>query len=128
MTERSRDWLAQAEDDLCWCADTCAAGRWSQACFVAQQTAEKAMKALAIKRGYTTIRSHSVKELAQALQINDEIETMARRLDLYYISARYPDAFPSGAPFEFFSEEQAREALDFAGRIVAHIKAVLSDA
>jgi HEPN domain-containing protein len=27
---------------------------------------------------------------------------------------RYPDAFPTGAPFEYFVERQAREALGFA--------------
>ena len=33
-------------------------------------------------------------------------------------SARYPDAFPSGAPFEYFTSEQAQEAVGFAERAV----------
>jgi hypothetical protein len=46
---------------------------------------------------------------------------MARRLDAFYISARYPDAFAEGAPFEFFDEEQAKGTLflpsaSFCGR------------
>ncbi len=44
---------------------------------------------------------------------------MAKRLDLYYISARYPDAFPSGAPFEYFTRDQAEEAVQYAEALVA---------
>jgi len=33
---------------------------------------------------------------------------------VYYISARYPDALPEGAPFEFFEVEQASKAISDA--------------
>jgi len=39
------------------------------------------------------------------------MEKIAKELDLYYISGRYPDAFPAGAPFEMFTSEQAERAL-----------------
>lgn len=121
--DRSRDWLAQAEDDLRWAHDTLAARRFSQACFVAQQVCEKALKALAIARGFDQIRSHSILEIAEHLGLDGEIESAARRLDQYYITARYPDALPAGAPFQFFTEEQAREAVELAARLVTRIRA-----
>ena len=76
------------------------------------------MKALALHRGFDTIKSHSITEIAKALGENGDLERMAKRLDLYYISARYPDAFPSGAPFEYFTKDQADEAFAFASQIV----------
>ena len=46
------------------------------------------MKALALHRGNDRVKSHSVTEIAKALGVNGELERMAKRLDLYFISAR----------------------------------------
>jgi HEPN domain-containing protein len=126
MANRARDWLRQAEDDLLWTKDTLDAGRFAQCCFVAQQTAEKAMKALALHRGNDRVKSHSITEIARVLGENGELERVGKRLDLYYISARYPDAFPSGAPFEYFTRDQAEEALSFAGSIVRTVSVLMT--
>ena len=82
---------------------------------------------MAFKRGYDVIRSHSLREITESLEINGEITNMAKRLDLYYISARYPDAFPSGAPFEYFTHEQAEEAVSFAERIIEAIRNITAE-
>lgn len=107
--------------------DTLKAGRWAQCCFTAQQTAEKAVKALALFRGFDKVKSYSITEICRELGINGEIERRAKRLDLYYISARYPDAFPSGAPFEYFTEDQASDAAAFAEYIVAAAESAIED-
>jgi HEPN domain-containing protein len=121
MANRAFDWLRQAQNDLLWTRDTIRAERYSQACFAAQQAGEKALKALALKRGYSKVLSHSLMEIARALEINGKIEEYAKRLDLYYFCARYPDAFPAGAPFEYFTEEQALEAAGFAEFIIESV-------
>ena len=46
MTDRSQDWLAQAERDLDQARASRNDGRHEWACFAAQQSAEKAVKAL----------------------------------------------------------------------------------
>lgn len=117
---RAHDWLLQAEDDLIWAKDSLKSKHFSQTCFICQQVAEKALKAVALSRGFSEIKSHSVTEIAKALEINSEIAKAAGRLDQYYISARYPDALPSGAPFQVFSIEQAEEAISFAKLILKH--------
>jgi HEPN domain-containing protein len=126
MKSRAGDWLRQAENELCWARDSSKSGYWAQTCFAAQQVAEKALKAMALERGASEIRSHSIAKIAQALEIDGEIERMARRLDIYYISARYPDAFAEGAPFEYFDAEQAGEAVEFAQAFVDRARAELS--
>jgi len=114
MADRSKDWLRQAEEENLWAKEGFSSKRWALVCFTAQQVAEKSLKAIAIHRGAAQIKSHSVKDIAEALEINGDLAGMARILDQYYITTRYPDAFYSGAPFEYFTEDQAREALRFA--------------
>lgn len=118
MKSRANDWLRQAENELAWARDSLKGEYWAQICFAAQQIAEKAIKAVALARGAAEIRSHSLVKIAEALGIDGEVDRMGRRLDLYYISARYPDAFVEGAPFEYFDGEQAREAIQFAERFI----------
>ena len=125
MKNRSKDWFAQAKNDLSWAEETLKAGHFAQACFVCQQAAEKAVKSLAISRGVDQIRSHSVFEITDELEIDGNLKKIAQRLDQYYISTRYPDAFPSGAPFQFFTEEQAREALAFAEEFIDAVATML---
>jgi HEPN domain-containing protein len=108
---RYLDWLRQAENDMAWARHSLAGGFFSQSCFIAQQAGEKALKALCFARGFDTIRSHSLFQIVKALGENGDLERHARELDLYYISARYPDAFPAGAPFEIITAEQAERAL-----------------
>lgn len=115
---RAKDWLSQAKDDLAWGEASLKGGFFAQSCFVAQQASEKALKALAYQRGYDLIKGHSVRVVAKELGFNDKIEEAAKILDQYYISTRYPDSLPAGSPFEYFSENQAREALAFAKMII----------
>ena len=73
---RAKDWLKQAHNDLLWGMDTLKAGHFSQVCFVAQQVAEKSLKALALSLGYDSVRSHSLLTITRAMKINGEMEAM----------------------------------------------------
>ncbi len=114
MAERSADWMAQARRDL----DT---ARWSMqggfhewACFQAQQAAEKAAKAV-YERLAGSAHGHSVAELLLGLrekvEISDGVVEIGRRLDLYYIPARYPNGWSAGSPQDYFSKEVAEGAI-----------------
>jgi HEPN domain-containing protein len=122
MNDRSLDWLRQAENDLGWARDTYKDKRWSQVCFIAQQVGEKALKALAQKCGAAQVRTHSIVDIAKSLGLNGDLERAGRRLDQYYMTTRYPDSLPAGAPFEFFDEEQAGEAIEHAAYILAFVR------
>lgn len=111
---RHLDWLKQAEVDRGWMLHSLDGGYHSGACFIAQQVAEKSLKALAFSRGAQTVKSHSVLQIAHELKINSEIEKAGRILDRYYISGRYPDAYPAGIPEDFFDKEIAIEAVEAA--------------
>lgn len=121
MTQQNRagDWLAQAKDDLKCAQANLRDHFYAQCCFICQQAAEKAVKSIAFKRGAKAAHSHSLLKLCDALSINGGLREAAGVLDQYYISARYPDALPGGAPFEVFSRAQADDAVSRASAFVA---------
>lgn len=125
MTEnRAKDWLAQAENDLLFAKAALKGHFYSQCCFICQQAAVKALKSIAFRKGAKVILTHSLLRLCEELRINGELKQSAGILDQYYLSGRYPDALPAGAPFEAFSEQQAEEAIKRAtGFIVTARKA-----
>ena len=47
-----------------------------------------------------------------------ELQSAYRRLDRYYITTRYPNGLPGLVPAEYFEEDEAREAVNWAERIV----------
>lgn len=55
--------------------------------------------------------THSLLKLCEALAINGKLREAAGHLDQYYLSGRYPDALPGGAPFEVFTPAQAKRAI-----------------
>ncbi|OKY75644.1 MAG: hypothetical protein BM485_07955 [Desulfobulbaceae bacterium DB1] len=119
---RYGDWLRQAENDLEWAEHSMKGGFFSQVCFICQQCAEKALKGYCLFKGFDQIRTHSLFRIVKDLGENGMLEKHARQLDIYYISARYPDAFPDGAPFDILTEEQGDLALRAAKEILQEIK------
>lgn len=115
---RYKDWLKQAMSDMAWGRDSLTGGHYAQTCFIAQQLAQKCLKAMAFYRGAEMVRGHSALAIARELAINGDLETAAMRLDQYYIATRYPDAQPAGAPFEYFTRDQAAEAIAFAALFI----------
>ena len=67
------------------------------------------------------VKTHSLFQIVRSLEEDGELERNARELDLYYIAGRYPDAFPSGAPFEVLTRDQAERALAAAVAVVGQV-------
>jgi HEPN domain-containing protein len=120
--EASR-WLRQAEHDLLFGELALREGFFAQACFVSQQTAEKALKSLSYGQGERLVLGHSIVELADRLAAKipelGKLREQAGLLDQYYVATRYPNGLPGGVPFEAFGERQAREAIEAARTFVA---------
>ncbi|MBC7226360.1 MAG: HEPN domain-containing protein [Thermoflexales bacterium] len=121
MPRRAMDWMRQAERDLRHARNALEAGDYEWACFAAQQAAEKALKALYEHQGLE-VRGHSILALLQGLrelyEVPSQFYAFARVLTRYYLEARYPNGFPEGAPFEYFDEEMAQEAVRAAEAIL----------
>jgi HEPN domain-containing protein len=130
MPNRSKDWFNQALRDLEQARDSLQAGRHEWACFAAHQAAEKAVKALHLRLGQEAW-GHVIAQLlgelppATAASPKDLIER-AKVLDNFYISTRYPNAHPDGAPFEHYGPIQSEQALEHAGAILDFVRSKMA--
>lgn len=127
MRKQGQRWLRQAEADLKAAKDSRNAGNFEWSCFQCQQSGEKALKAYLYGKGYTSIVSHSLKELARECIKLDvqfkKIAAAARSLDMYYIPTRYPNGLAGDiAPTDFYEEEDAEKCLEFAASILSAVK------
>jgi HEPN domain-containing protein len=127
MANRSGDWFAQAQRDLEQARDSEKAGRHEWACFAAQQSAEKAVKALHLYRGQEAW-GHVVARLLQELQADlpPALIDKAKVLDNFYVATRYANGHPAGAPFEHYGVLQSGQALTYASEIVEFVRAQMA--
>ena len=109
-------WYLQGAKDSKTAETNARAGDFEISCFLFQQAAEKVLKAFLILQGERVHPGHSTYRLAQACERYDKKYAAVKRscsaLDVLYIPTRYPYALPEGAPYEFFTLEQAQKAAD----------------
>ncbi len=115
-------WWRQAANDLAFARLALRERFHAQACFTAQQAAEKAVKAVAYGLGERTVLGHSLVTLVsryadRAVGLG-ELRELAGILDQYYVPTRYPNGLAGGVPFEAFGKAQASAAVDAAERFV----------
>ena len=115
--------MAQAKRDLEGAEWAIRGGYYEWACFMCQQAAEKALKAVYVERG-AEVWGHSVRHLLRGLQAETDpaeypqLDDCARELDTYYIPTRYPDTQNGGVPYETYQPADANRALACAQRIL----------
>lgn len=125
---RFEDWLNQSERDLKFAKETLNKGFFEWTCFICQQSAEKAVKALYYKFNFEPW-GHSISKLLEEIKnevkLDDEIINLAKYLDKFYIPTRYPNGFSEGYPGVYYTEEEAKRAIDACEKIISFIKKFL---
>jgi HEPN domain-containing protein len=103
------------------------AGFFGWACFMSEQAAQFALKALlqAAGRGDKTHDLTSLWEACRSAGIDlpPELEDGLKRLSRHYIMPRYPDVVPGGEPARFYGRADADEAIEDARRVLAEVDA-----
>lgn len=119
-------WFAQAEHDLDDARYSREGGRFNLACFMAQQSAEKGVKAFLYRKGRTLVTGHSVADLLEdAAKLEPSFEKLVAdgtRLDRMYIPTRYPNGLPGGVPSDSYFDDDARDMIAAAERILAAVR------
>ena len=115
-------WLRQARRDLNDAGFNRKGGRFNVACFLAQQAAEKSLKAYLYAGEKEIVWGHSAGDLCERCVVLDaefeKISDAASALDKYYIPTRYPNALPGGIPSEAFDEVDAQRSLVLSQEIL----------
>jgi HEPN domain-containing protein len=116
--EAKRWWLT-AQEDLEVAKTLHQAGKFSHACFLSQQSSEKAMKAL-----WLSIDSdpwgHSIQKLVMQFPQQNMLKDIqswlayAAHLDKFYIPTRYPNGLPDLTPGQVYISEDSVQAIEKA--------------
>ncbi len=121
MPARYGDWLRQAKRDLAHAQRSAQAGDYEWSCFAAQQSAEKALKAVYQRLG-AIAWGHSVTGLLTNLPPEyrppEHLVEQAKALDKHYIPARYPNGFEWGAPMDYYTRPEAERSIRGAQAII----------
>jgi HEPN domain-containing protein len=121
--KESLRWFMQAEDDFRFVGWVKRESIFfDKGCFIAQQSGEKALKACLYARGERRVIGHSLFEMVDKLSrleaVFQAIADEAKRLDRFYIPARYPNGLPGGSPFQIFTAVDLGGAWDDLKKIL----------
>jgi HEPN domain-containing protein len=132
LDERVAAWFAAADSDMHVAVvvrDTAA----HIACFHAQQSAEKALKALVTRLSgdapplHAMIRLLAALDALDALAVPPEVRDDAEALDKYYIPTRYPDALGFVDASLTYKRRDADLAIESAQRVLNWARSSESD-
>lgn len=128
--DEAKRWFLQAQRDLDDARYSAVGSRFNLACFLAQQSAEKALKALLYSAGAEAVWGHSVAELCQdIIAIHPDLAPLAAiggPLDKYYIPTRYPNGLPGGIPSDAFVSADAQMAISMAEQVLDTVSSKLT--
>ncbi len=114
-------WRRVAQRDQEMARTLLAAGYLEGCAFHAQQAAEKALLAARGVGGHTHASVHLLTVLHGAgVDIPAAVHAAAKRLDLHYINARYPNGV-GGAPEDFYDQALAEELLAYMETVFAFV-------
>ena len=121
-------WIAAGKSDLSAAHNLFEDSYYHLCAFHAQQAVEKSLKGWLrllnhIPWGHSCfdLLSQAGGLLSDPVNPPDLFDA-ARRLDGHYIPSRYPDAFPTGIPADYYHEAEASQALEDARNLVAFMK------
>lgn len=126
----TRGWWEQAADDLTNGRRLSDTGVYHLACFLAQQSAEKAIKAILLWERGDWPRTHAIRLLLAELgdvAIDSELARDLETLEKFYVTTRYPDALDYAPPFRSFSKAEADAALGIAQRALDRVRDYLAE-
>lgn len=111
---RWADWWEQAGRDREHAESSLRDAHYEWACFAAQQSAEKSVKALILALEGEPW-GHLITDLLHAvtakMPVPPEAMESAQRLDKHYIPTRYPNGFASGYPGRLYTKGEAEAAI-----------------
>lgn len=123
--EEFRRWREEADRALESARRESAAGAHNWSCFLAEQSAQLAVKALlhGLGRGPW---GHDLMRLGReaseaGVTVPSELDDAFARLSRHYIPARYPDAHPGGSAASRYRAADSAEAIADAERVLAFI-------
>ena len=124
MKKEIENWLRQSEDDLDSAKKNIEIRKYYVSSFLSQQSVEKSLKALVLKKEGKLIKTHNVSKLGKILNIPKELLIKITHIEPVYQETRYPDV-ASKTPSEEFEEKDAVEFFNIAQEVLEWVKKML---
>ena len=127
--EAKRWWLT-AQEDLDVARSLHEGGKFSHACFLAQQSAEKAMRALWLWIDRDPW-GHSIQKLVMQFPQQDILQDIdvwvesAAHLDKFYIPTRYPNGLPDLTPGQVYMSQDSSQAIEKAAFFLEETRKII---
>jgi HEPN domain-containing protein len=87
-----KNWIKKAEEDLDTAIYNLKGDKIEAGLFFLQQSAEKALKAVYIKKFKKLLKTHDLVRLSREVKAPENIEEICKELTRVYQYTRYPDA------------------------------------
>ena len=114
-------WITTANSTLKSALNDGESGFYNWACFKAQQACEFSIKAYLRGTGNDSF-GHSISMLLQKGQFSINFINIAKKLDKYYIPTRYTDSWADGTPEDYYTKEDALDAIEYSRSIIEEIE------
>jgi len=119
-------WLSQARHDLEAAQHATGGGFHALACFLSQQSGEKAVAGYLFARGADHVWGHALADLCEdAMQLDksfDVIKSVAMLLDKYHHPTRYPTGLPGGVPHDAYDQIDSSRAIEIARDVLQFVE------
>jgi HEPN domain-containing protein len=119
-------WLEQAEADRRGAQLLYDGASYHLAFFVAQQVAEKALKAFLYAQGEELVIGRSVEALCRwAAEFDADFGVLRGEvspLDAYYVATRYPNSLPDSIPARVYTQRVAEDTLRMADQTLRLVR------
>ena len=110
-----KEWLEKAMKDMASAKYNYRGNFWDNAAFFAHQAAEKALKAIFIKRFGVLVKVHDLVKLAAKLRCPKPVLEICNNLNPYYIGTRYPIG-------KKYTKEIAEEAIKNGEKVIEWVE------
>ena len=117
MKEEIERWLKKSKRDLDNSGFNLKNKRYEESCFFAQQSVEKALKTVLLKKNGKIIKIHDLNILAKKVDLPENLRESCKELTMVYIQVRYPDALELDNKLE-----KAKKYVSFAKEILKWVE------
>ncbi len=117
MASDSAKWLAKAKQELRAAKYNFEGGEFEVAAFLCQQAAEKALKAIYIKKFSDLTKTHDLVFLAREAGAPEKLVEFCRELAPAFVYTRYPDVIEVGD-----MKQVAEEFISYAEEVVKWVE------
>ncbi|MBI2140736.1 HEPN domain-containing protein [Candidatus Woesearchaeota archaeon] len=117
MGDEHINWMKQARDDLQKARDNLKTDHLDGSAFFSQQAAEKALKAVSIKKMGEFPKIHDLVALSRMVSAPEEIIEKCKVINPYYTETRYPD-MGDKIPAESFTKTEIQDVIKTATEVL----------